>query len=77
MRSAWLSDRAELCVKAFKKLSRQHPRPPLAYAIMTTMRMKYAALFACAMPFAALAGIVPGKDGPLVRSEDSKPVFLV
>ena len=39
--------------------------------------MKYAAMFACAAPFAALAGIVPGKDGPLVRSEDSKPVFLV
>ena len=38
---------------------------------------KYAALLACAVPFAALAGIVPGKEGPLVRSEDSKPVFLV
>ena len=39
--------------------------------------MKYAAMFACAMPFAALAGIVPTNDGALVRSEDSKPVFLV
>ena len=41
------------------------------------MKVRVAAMFACAAPFAALAGIVPGKDGPLVRSEDSKPVFLV
>ena len=41
------------------------------------MKVKFVALLACAESFAALAGIVPGKDGPLVRSEDSKPVFLV
>ena len=34
-------------------------------------------LVAVAFPVAALAGIVPGKDWSLVRSEDSKPVFLV